>query len=65
MGQVYQIAPDFDKYAPHKTRYGVQYDMDRVLILHDGSKAILFLAQDGTEIPNDMITHTEAMNNDR
>lgn len=65
MGQGYQIDPDYEKYAPRKTRYGMQYDMDRVLILHDGSDAILFLAQDGIAIPDDKITLTEATKNDR
>ena len=65
MGCGYRIDPGFNKYSPHNTRYGAQYDMDRVLILHDGIKVILFLAQDGIEIPDEMITHTEAMDNDR
>ena len=32
MAMRFCISPDCAKYAPHRTRYGDQYDMDRVLV---------------------------------
>lgn len=47
------------KYAPHKTRYGDQYDMDRILVilLPNGSKA--FADQDGYLLDAGMVTKIE------
>ena len=43
----YRVDSTRGKYAPHKTRYGDQYDMDRILLilLTDGGRA--FADQDG------------------
>ena len=46
-GSRYRVDVTEGKYAPHKTRYGDQYDMDRiiVIVLRGGDK--LFADQDG------------------
>lgn len=55
----YRMDSTHGKYAPHKTRYGDQYDMDRVLmiLLPDGGRA--FADQDGYLLAGEMVTKIE------
>lgn len=55
----YRVDSTRGKYAPHKTRYGDQYDMDRILLilLPDGGRA--FADQDGYLLDAGMVTKIE------
>ena len=55
----YRVDSTCGKYAPHKTRYGDQYDMDRILLilLPDGGRA--FADQDGYLLDAGMVTKIE------
>ena len=55
----YRVDTSQGKYAPRKTRYGDQYDMDRILViaLPDGGRA--FADQDGYMIDSNLVETTE------
>lgn len=44
------------KYAPHKTRYGDQYDMDRIICIRKADGGMLFADQDGYLLEEKRIT---------
>ena len=46
-GAVYQVDSTEGKYAPHKTRYGDQYDMDRIIVIDVPDGSVHFADQDG------------------
>lgn len=43
------------KYAPHKTRYGDQYDMDRIIVIDVPDGSVHFADQDGYLMDDGMI----------
>lgn len=46
-GAVYQLDSTEGKYASHKTRYGDQYDMDRISVIDVPDGSVHFADQDG------------------
>lgn len=52
---VYQVDSAEGKYAPRKTRYGDQYDMDRIIVIDVPDGSIRFADQDGYLIDDRMI----------
>lgn len=46
-GAAYQVDSTEGKYAPHKTRYGDQYDMDRIIVIDVPDGSVHFADQDG------------------
>lgn len=54
-GAVYQVDSTQGKYAPHKTRYGDQYDMDRIIVIDVPGSGIHFADQDGYLMDDGMI----------
>lgn len=57
----YQIDGACAQYAPKKTRYGDQYDMDRVIAIALSNGEVIFADQDGHMIDSAMITRCEAV----
>ena len=55
-GRVYELDSSLKQYAPKRTRYGDQYDMDRVTVIDCGDGEIHFADQDGCDIEDSMIT---------
>ena len=55
-GRVYELDSSLKQYAPKRTRYGDQYDMDRVTVIDCGDGEIHFVDQDGYDIEDNMIT---------
>ncbi len=55
-GAVYQVDSSEGKYAPRKTRYGDQYDMDRIIVVDVPDGGIHFADQDGYLLDDGMIT---------
>lgn len=60
-GRKYRVDSTHGKYAPHKTRYGDQYDMDRIIGICQTDGKISFADQDGYPMEDDLITVMEAM----
>lgn len=54
-GSVYQVESTKGKYAPHKTRYGDQYDMDRIIVIDVPGGSRHFADQDGYMIDDGVI----------
>lgn len=54
-GAVYQVDSTEGKYAPHKTRYGDQYDMDRIIAIDVPDGSVHFADQDGYLMDDGMI----------
>jgi hypothetical protein len=54
--RVYELDSSLKQYAPKRTRYGDQYDMDRVTVIDCGDGEIHFADQDGYDIEDSMIT---------
>lgn len=61
-GYNYRVDSTCGKYAPHKTRYGDQYDMDRIIVIQCTNGAIKFADQDGYEMDDEMIEVQEKVN---
>lgn len=61
-GRNYQVDSTRGKYAPHKTRYGDQYDMDRIIGIQCTDGSIKFADQDGYEMDDEMIEVQEKVN---
>lgn len=55
-GTAYRIDSTEEKYAPHKTRYGDQYDMDRIIAIDVPDGSVHFADQDGYLLDDGMIT---------
>lgn len=55
----FEIDPSVKGYAPRHTRYGDQYDMDRVMVIDIGSGQLHFADQDGYAIEDNMIQTLE------
>ena len=55
----YKIDPFVKGYAPRHTRYGDQYDMDRIMVIDSGSGQLHFADQDGYAIEDNMIQTLE------
>ncbi|MBR6710520.1 MAG: hypothetical protein IKI81_03220, partial [Selenomonadaceae bacterium] len=45
--ECYRVDSTQGKYAPYKTRYGNQYDMDRILVIALRDGGLLFADQEG------------------
>ena len=58
----YQVDSTRGKYAPHKTRYGDQYDMDRIIGIQCTDGTVKFADQDGYEMDHEMIEVQEKVN---
>lgn len=58
-GRDYRVDSTRGKYAPHKTRYGDQYDMDRIIGIRCLDGAVCFADQDGYEVEDEMIEAQE------
>lgn len=54
-GAVYQVNSTEGKYAPHKTRYGDQYNMDRIIVIDVPDGGRHFADQDGYLLDDGMI----------
>lgn len=54
-GAVYQVDSTEGKYAPHKTRYGDQFDMDRIIVIEVPDGGVHFADQDGYLMDDAMI----------
>lgn len=52
----FEIDSSLKGYAPRHTRYGDQYDMDRVMVMDCGNGSLHFADQDGYDIEDEMIT---------
>lgn len=61
-GRNYQVDSTRGKYAPHKTRYGDQYDMDRIIGIQCTDGTVKFADQDGYEMDHGMIEVQEKVN---
>ena len=61
-GHNYQVDSTRGKYAPHKTRYGDQYDMDRIIGIQCTDGTAKFADQDGYEMDDEMIEVQEKVN---
>ena len=61
-GYNYQVDSTRGKYAPHKTRYGDQYDMDRIIGIQCTDGTVKFADQDGYEMDDEMIEVQEKVN---
>ena len=61
-GHNYQVDSTRGKYAPHKTRYGDQYDMDRIIGIQCTDGTVKFTDQDGYEMDDEMIEVQEKVN---
>ena len=61
-GRNYQVDSTRGKYAPHKTRYGDQYDMDRIIGIQCTDGTVKFADQDGYEMDHEMIEVQEKVN---
>ena len=61
-GRNYQVDSTRGKYAPHKTRYGDQYDMDRIIGIQRTDGTVKFADQDGYEMDHEMIEVQEKVN---
>ena len=61
-GRNYQVDSTRGKYAPHKTRYGDQYDMDRIIGIQCTDGTAKFADQDGYEMDDEMIEVQEKVN---
>lgn len=61
-GRNYQVDSTRGKYAPHKTRYGDQYDMDRIIGIKCTDGTVKFADQDGYEMDHEMIEVQEKVN---
>ena len=51
----YEIDHCLKQYAPRRTRYGDQYDMDRVMVIERGDGSLFFADQDGNPIDGDYV----------
>lgn len=60
-GMQYRVDSTHGKYAPRKTRYGDQYDMDRIIGILRPDGRVLFADQDGYLMTEETITRPEAM----
>lgn len=54
-GKRYELDSRLQQYAPKPTRYGEQYDMDRVMIIECPGGALHFADQDAHEIDDHMV----------
>jgi len=54
-GRGYRMDSTRGKYAPRKTRYGDQYDMDRIIGICCADGTVRFADQDGYEVDDEMI----------
>ena len=61
-GYNYQVDSPRGKYAPHKTRYGDQYDMDRIIGIQCTDGTVKFADQDGYKMDDEMIKVQEKVN---
>lgn len=61
-GRNYRVDSTRGKYAPHKTRYGDQYDMDRIIGIQCTDGTVKFADQDGYEMDDEMIVVQEKVN---
>lgn len=61
-GYNYQVDSTRGKYAPHKTRYGDQYDMDRIIGIQCTDGTVKFADQDGYKMDDEMIKVQEKVN---
>ena len=52
----YRVDSTQGKYAPHPTRYGDQYDMDRIIVIHLPDGSLQFADQDGHLLEDQMVT---------
>lgn len=52
----YRVDSTQGKYAPHPTRYGDQYDMDRIIVIHLPDGRLQFADQDGYLLEDQMVT---------
>lgn len=52
----YRVNSTQGKYAPHPTRYGDQYDMDRIIVIHLPDGSLQFADQDGYLLEDQMVT---------
>lgn len=55
----YQVDVSEGRYAPKKTRYGDQYDIDRIIVIlrRDGSR--LFADQNGALLKDELVREVE------
>lgn len=53
---IYRVDSAQGKYAPHPTRYGDQYDMDRIIVIHLPDGGLQFADQDGYLLEGQMVT---------
>lgn len=60
-GAQYRVDSTQGKYAPRKTRYGDQYDMDRIIGILRPDGRVLFADQAGYLMAEETITRPEAM----
>ena len=58
-GDRYRIDGACAQYAPRKTRYGDQYDMDRVIVIACPGGGVIFADQDGRILDQAMIMKCE------
>ena len=61
-GRNYRVDSICGKYAPHKTRHGDQYDMDRIIGIQCTDETVKFADQDGYEMDDEMIEAQEKVN---
>lgn len=61
-GYNYQVDSTRGKYAPHKTRYGDQYDMDRIIGIQCTDGTVKFADQDGYKMDDEIIKVQEKVN---
>ena len=54
-GRSYRIDPGVECYAPRHTRYGDQYDMDRVMVIERGDGSLYFADQEANPIHESMV----------
>ena len=55
-GGQFVLNKSLEQYAPHRTRYGDQYDMDQVLVIQCADGALHFADQEGYDIDDEMVT---------
>ena len=49
-GRRFELDQSLDQYSPRHTRYGDQYDMDRVMVIECDDGSLFFADQDGASI---------------
>lgn len=55
-GKRYRVDSTRGKYAPHRTRYGEQYDMDKIIGICCPDGGVCFADQSGYPVADEMIT---------